>query len=329
MSLSLNNVCVGEILAKISFSVDDGEVVVIVGPSGSGKTTLLQAIAGFIQPTAGNVVIDNEDIIALPPQRRPTGIMLERATLFDMSVRENVEFGLDDSSLTDKQRHDIADIVMSSLNISGLAQRDSASLSGGQAQRVALARTLVRRPRVLLLDEPLAHIESTVRTDIHRELLSQVHRLGLSALYVTHDMTDAFTVADRIIVLDQGEIVQEGRPEDLYLRPRNATVAKLMGIPNILSAANVSLIAPDKVLERLSGEVVIPPSMIELRPSEEHMVYGSVGQVLDCVYVRSHFIVYVETQIGTLVAWSKDRYEIGQSCRINVSYLWSFANTER
>ncbi|QJC22065.1 ABC transporter ATP-binding protein [Arcanobacterium buesumense] len=330
MSLTIRDLNVDNIVKDASFTVPDSHVVAIVGPSGSGKTTLLHAIAGFIATTSGNIFVDDEDITMQPVPHRPTAIMVERPTLFDMSVRDNIEFGLDDSRQSSKQRHDLANIVMTSLNISGLADRHPTTLSGGQAQRVALARTLVRRPRVLLLDEPLAHIESAIRNDIHHELLSQVHRLDLSVLYVTHDINDACLVADRIIVLADGRIIQDDTPEHLFLRPANSTVARLMGVPNVISPAQARIIAPHlSIASSPEIKVAIPPSKITLLPNPDQTILGNVGQVIDCVFSRSHYTVHVETEIGTLVVWSSRSFSIGEHCIVTIEYLWTFADTER
>ncbi|WP_216388242.1 ABC transporter ATP-binding protein [Arcanobacterium phocae] len=329
MSLDIDCLTVPGALDRVSFSVADGEIVAIIGPSGSGKTTLLHTIAGFVSSSGGTMHIDDDDITSRPVQQRSTGVMFERPTLFDMTVEQNIEFALDDARQSEKQRHDLVSIVMSSLNISGLAQRHPATLSGGQAQRVALARTLARRPRVLLLDEPLAHIESAIREDIHRELISQVHRLGLSLLYVTHDITDACLVADRIIVLDEGRVVQQGTPGELFLRPQTREVARLMGVANILSAHQTGALIPADVIAGQGDFVAVVPTQIALNGTDDKNVVNSVGQIIGCVFARSHYVVQVETEIGTLVVWTQQAWRIGEHCNVVVTYAWAFADTER
>lgn len=343
MSLELRDVSVDDVLHNISLYVHDGEVMALVGPSGSGKTTLLNVISGFAQLSEGGVLVDDAHITDIPVQRRPVGMMLERPALFDMSVRANIEFALDDARQSPRQRHDLATIAMSSLNILGLADHHAPSLSAGQRQWVAFARTFVRRPRAVLLDEPLGHIEASVRADIHAELLNQTHRLGLAVLYVTHDIADACAVADRITVLEEGAVVQVGTPEELFFCPVSPSVARLMGVPNILTQPQARLILEPSVLTLDSPQfshaahdldvhgktgdgrgiqVVIAPSRINLRSAHSTNVVGSVGQVIRCTFARSHYEIDLETEVGTLVAWVPQPYRVGDYCEFSVTHAW-------
>ncbi|WP_455952366.1 ABC transporter ATP-binding protein [Arcanobacterium haemolyticum] len=319
MSLVVRSLSVAGVVRDVSFRVDDAETVALIGPSGSGKTTLLNALAGFIQVDAGTVSVDGEEITDVPVNERPTGMMLERPALFDMPVADNIEFGLDDVRQSDKQRADMMSIMMSSFNIAGLAHKHPSQLSGGQAQRVALARTLVRRPRVLLLDEPLAHSESAVRFDIHRELKDHVRRLGLAVVYVTHDITDACLVADRIVVVDNGTIIQQGTPYELFHSPGTAVVARLMGVPNILSRDQLNIIDPGA--SGSAESYAITPSRIDLEPTINRDVFGKTGLIIRSVFARSHYVVDVETEAGTLVVWSSMDLRVGEYYDVNVRHF--------
>ena len=326
------------VLQSVSFSADDGEVVAVVGASGSGKSTLLYAIAGLLTPSAGTIRVDGKPMAGVPLAQRPTGIAFQTPELFHMSVRDNIEFGLDDAAMREAKRHNLIEVVMASLNIVGLEHRMPESLSGGQAQRVSLARTLVTQPRVLLLDEPLAHIESAVRRSIHADLLALVHRMRITTLYVTHDIDDACMVADRIVVLENGKVAQFGRPEELFSRPASLHVAKLMGVHNALAvqlepiadsgqavarAGSQSFLA--HVPESLSGDGValLPPHKIALTTSPATTIYGNTGQILHRYFARSHYVYHVETEHGTLVAWNSQRFEPGDFVDFIVLYAWA------
>ncbi|WP_353065196.1 ABC transporter ATP-binding protein [Arcanobacterium hippocoleae] len=223
------------ILHDISLQIADGEVLAIIGPSGSGKTTFLHAIAGLTQIETGKISVNGINITQLRTDRRRVGLAFQNPALFDMTVKENIEFGIDDPDIPALRRAQLADITMSALNIIDLAQRHVRTLSGGQAQRVALARTLAAEPQILLLDEPMAHLEAAVQQNIHADLLAQIKRHQIPTIYVTHDLADACAVADRIAVMDQGQIVQIGTAEELFFRPNSPVVAQMLGVANIFS----------------------------------------------------------------------------------------------
>lgn len=224
-------------VSAVSLTVAPGEILAVVGPSGCGKTTLLHSIAGM-RRSSGVVLIDDDDVSHVPPEQRTTALVLQSPVLFPgMTVRENVGYGLDDARMPNEKREDLIDIAMASMNISGLAHRAPSSLSGGQAQRVALARTLVRRPRVLLLDEPLSHVEPPMRRAIRKDIVEQVRRRKLAAVYVTHDVEEAFLVGDRVAVMREGKIEQQGEPIHVYRRPCSRYVADLLGRVNIVAGS--------------------------------------------------------------------------------------------
>ncbi|MEP6689685.1 MAG: ABC transporter ATP-binding protein [Gemmatimonadaceae bacterium] len=221
----------------VNLRVECGELLALVGPSGSGKTTTLRMIAGFERPDAGRILLEGKDITALPPQRRDFGMVFQHYALFPhMSVGENVAFGLEARGASKAERRARAAEILDSVGLGSAIARPVQSLSGGEQQRVALARALVIEPRVLLLDEPLSNLDPTLRRATREELRSTLHRLGVTAVFVTHDQEDAFAVADRVAILKGGRLLQVGSPEELYDLPVSRDVAEFIGSGTLVPA---------------------------------------------------------------------------------------------
>ncbi|MFF4159615.1 ABC transporter ATP-binding protein [Streptomyces sp. NPDC001678] len=224
------------VLDSLDLTVEPGEVMALLGPSGSGKTTALRAVAGFVQPASGRVLIGDRDVTALPPHRRGVGMVVQQYALFPhMRADANVAFGL---KARKAPRAGIAARVAEALEMTGMtayAKRYPRELSGGQQQRVAIARALAVRPGVLLLDEPLSALDAQLRSGMLAEL-ARLHRElpGVSMLYVTHDQVEALTLADRIAVMDSARLQDCGTPHDLYRRPRTEFTASFVGDANLL-----------------------------------------------------------------------------------------------
>ena len=223
------------ILKDIDLSVRPGQLFAFLGPSGCGKTTLLRLIAGFAQAETGQVLLDGQDVAALPPWKRDVGMVFQSYALWPhMTVAKNVAFGLEERRLP---RREIDAKVAQALALVGLADyadRRPAQLSGGQQQRVAVARTIAIEPKVLLLDEPLSNLDAKMRVGVRRELRALQQRLGLTTIFVTHDQEEANTICDRIAVMEAGTIRQVGTPMELYERPESLFVASFLGSANIL-----------------------------------------------------------------------------------------------
>lgn len=224
------------VLPELSLTISPGEFVSFLGPSGSGKTTTLNIIAGFIEPTSGEVLIDDVPITGLAPHRRELGMVFQQYALFPhMSVAENVAFPLRRRKVS---RAEISERVAEALKLVGLSDRADAlprQLSGGQQQRVALARAIVYRPRVLLMDEPLGALDKKLRERLQHEI-KRIHQdLGITFVFVTHDQEEALTLSDRIVVFDKGKIVQVGTGAELYEKPATRFVAEFIGEVNIFS----------------------------------------------------------------------------------------------
>jgi ABC-type Fe3+/spermidine/putrescine transport system ATPase subunit len=225
-------------LKGVSLNFRSGGLTAILGPSGCGKTTLLRSIAGFIQVDAGRILFDGEEVTGLPPQRRGTAMVFQNYALWPhMTIFENVAYGL---RLQKVPAVEIRRRVLKVLqlveigNLADVESRKPSALSGGQQQRVALARALVVQPKVLLMDEPLSNLDAKVRQRLRAELRQLQRQVGITAIYVTHDQEEALALADTVVLMDQGTIVQTGTPQDIYLKPATAFAAEFLGVSNQL-----------------------------------------------------------------------------------------------
>ena len=235
-----------EVVSHVSFSIEEGELFTLLGPSGCGKTTLLRLIAGFNPPDQGQVLFDGRVVNDLPPHERGIGMVFQNYALWPhMTVFENVAYGL---KLRKQPQAEIAEriaAVLEKVKLTGLADRYPGQLSGGQQQRVALARALVLNPRILLLDEPLSNLDAKIRIQVRAEIRKLQKELGITTVYVTHDQEEALTLSDRMVVFNQGRVLQVGPPKALYERPENRFVADFIGINNLIDGTVVSVDAAD------------------------------------------------------------------------------------
>jgi ABC-type Fe3+/spermidine/putrescine transport system ATPase subunit len=223
------------VLRDISLEMAEGEILVLLGPSGSGKTTLLRLVAGFETVDEGAIRLADEDVSRLPPERRNIGMVFQHYALFPhMTVAENIAFGLETKRASREEVRRRTAEVLELVDLPGFEGRKIPEISGGQQQRVALARALAPHPRLLLLDEPLSNLDPDLRERTRRQLRETVRRVGLTAVWVTHEQEEAFDVGDRIALLYQGELQQVGGPEELYREPRNRFVAGFLGRSSVL-----------------------------------------------------------------------------------------------
>jgi spermidine/putrescine transport system ATP-binding protein len=242
----------------IDLDVAAGEFFSLLGPSGCGKTTTLRVIAGFERPDAGAVLLDGEDLVAVPPEKRPVNTVFQSYALFPFaSVRDNVAFGLRYTSASKAETRARVDDALALVRMTQLAGRRPSQLSGGQQQRVALARALVLGPRVLLLDEPLGALDAKLRKELQVELKALQASVGITFVYVTHDQDEALTMSDRIAVMAHGLVEQVGSPAEVYERPANAYVADFLGAANVVDVEVVGPKGEGLTAFRAAGGVLV------------------------------------------------------------------------
>jgi spermidine/putrescine transport system ATP-binding protein len=284
----------GEVVAVADndLSVKPGEFLSILGPSGCGKTTSLRMMAGFEQPTSGEVYIKGENVTGVPAYRRPVNMVFQHYALFPhLSVADNVSYGLRQRS-PKPSKSEIAkavDEALAMVRLEGYGARRSYELSGGQQQRVALARALINRPAVLLLDEPLAALDRKLRRDMQIELQNLQRDVGITFLLVTHDQEEALSMSDRVCVMREGRIVQTGSPRELYDKPINRYVADFVGKTNFFKGASKA--------EVLS----VRPELIEIAQSVKHLPEGLSARVpvtvLNRIFLGEHTEYLVTSEV--------------------------------
>ena len=226
----------------LDLEVADGELVTLLGPSGCGKTTTLRMVAGLIEPTDGRVFFDTDDVTFLPPRKRNIGFVFQTPALFPhLSVADNVAFGLSVKGAKKEAIRNRVDEMLALVGLSGYGTRLPAQMSGGQQQRVALARVLATDPRVLLFDEPLSALDRNLRDSLKYSILDLQRRTGKTAIYVTHDQSEAFAISDRIVVMNAGHVEQIGTQTEIYLQPQTRFVAEFIGANNGLEGTVASV----------------------------------------------------------------------------------------
>ncbi len=287
-------------LDRVTLSVERGEILVVVGPSGCGKSTTLRLVAGLEEPDEGTVEIGGRSMQGVPPQDRDVAMVFQGYALYpQMTVRQILEFPLKMRRVPRDQRARTVGEAAATLRIEPLLDRRPGELSGGERQRVAMGRAIVRKPRVFLFDEPLSNLDASLRGDLRLEIGRLVRRLGVTALYVTHDHVEAMTLADRIAVMRSGRIVQLGTPREIYERPATSFVGAFVGSPrmNLLPArldGGGVLAGPFRV-PRPAG---VLPDRIEVGVRPEHVRLGDGGEPGEVVAVEplgaeAHLVVRV------------------------------------
>jgi len=268
------------VFSDINFTIARGEFVTLLGPSGCGKSTLLRCIAGLTPVNSGRILLEGQDLVPLSPQKRDIGMVFQSYALFpNMTVEQNVAFGLRMQKIDKGQIHQRVSEVLGLVELHELANRYPHQLSGGQCQRVALARSLVTRPRLLLLDEPLSALDARIRKHLREQIRAIQQELGLTTIFVTHDQEEALTMSDRIFLMNKGKIVQSGDAQSLYTAPTDAFAAGFIGNYNLLDAEQAGKLLQRPVHTRLA----IRPEAISLSLSGEldgeirsHSLLGNV-----------------------------------------------------
>lgn len=247
----------GRGVKNISFQLEKGELVSFLGPSGCGKTTLLNIIGGFVKNDSGSIYLEDKDITECPPEKREIVTVFQNYALFPhMNVVENVKYGLKYRGYNKEEQIKLAKEYLKIVGLEGYEKNSVGELSGGQQQRVALARALVLQPKILLLDEPFSNLDAKLKIAMREEIKELQKRLGISMIFVTHDQEEALSISDRIVVMSNGEIVQIGKPEEIYYSPKNRYVAEFIGKINFLEIGNKR---PEEIKMRRddSGDAII------------------------------------------------------------------------
>jgi len=288
----------------LSLSVAQGEFLTLLGPSGCGKTTTLRAIAGFIEPAQGRIVIDGNDMTGLPPHKRNIGVVFQSYALFPhLTAQENVAFGLRMRHVARGERERRAKNALGMVGLSGMEDRYPSQLSGGQQQRVALARALVIEPAILLLDEPLSNLDTNLRAELRQEIRNLQRRVKITTILVTHDQQEALAVSDRIAILKDGRIADIGTPEELSNQPTSGFAASFLGGRTVIAGAtkNGSFEAPGLVCSDAPvGATQIVLKAWRLRLNETGGPLLVMGRIASRVYVGDHFETEVDSQCGSI-----------------------------
>jgi ABC-type Fe3+/spermidine/putrescine transport system ATPase subunit len=298
------------ILKRIDLEVQAGEIVCLLGPSGCGKTTLLRLIAGLEPLDGGDILCDGESIVPIPVHERHFGFMFQDFALFPhLNVADNIAFGLRMQRMDDGEIRGRVGEVLELVNLAGFERRDVARLSGGERQRVALARSLAPRPHFLMLDEPLGSLDAALRDDLTSDLRRIIKQLGITALYVTHDQREAFIVADRVAILNQGRIEQIDTPTALYKAPKTVFAARFLGLENIISvqrhnAEYAQTTVGDLILFEPAPYVLLHPNGINIEGSSEA---GIPVKVTEAIFLGgSHRIRGQHSSGQMLMFWNRN-----------------------
>lgn len=314
------------VLNGIDLSVQENEFVTLLGPSGCGKTTTLRIIGGFEYPDQGRVFFDGKDITDMPANQRPINTVFQNYALFpNMNVGENIAFSLRVKNKSEDEIKERVSKALKLVNLKGFENRRIDQLSGGQQQRIAMARAIVNEPKVLLLDEPLGALDLKLRQEMEYELVRLKNELGITFIYITHDQEEALTMSDKVVVMNEGYIQQEGSPQEIYDEPVNAFVADFIGDSNILSGQMV-----DEKVVRIDGidypcidgteegfppkrkvDVVIRPEDIDIVPYGKGLWNGTITSKL---FIGVHYEMLVESEHGK-IEWllqNYDQHEVGE-----------------
>lgn len=296
----------------ITFDIKPGEFVTLLGPSGCGKTTTLRMIAGFEKPTNGRILINDVNVVEIPPWKRDTAMVFQSYGLFPhMNVGDNVAYGLKMRKLPKEEIQRRVSEILRIVGLDGFENRPPSSLSGGQQQRIALARALVVEPSVLLFDEPLSNLDVLLREQMRVEIKRIQKEVGITAVYVTHDRTEALTLSDKIVLMKSGKIEQIGSAEDVYERPMNRFVAEFMGKINFVPVEVLEIVR-DETIVKLKNRTYKIPSLptaqsdryvLGCRPEAMKITAdGPIdGKIKTIVYMGNFSEYYVDTEYGEIM----------------------------
>ncbi len=271
----------GSLVANDHFTltIRRGELMTLLGPSGCGKTTALRCLTGYIRPDEGRIFLDGKDVTDLPTHQRELGMVFQNFALFPhMTVQDNVGFPLMIRSLPTDQRQKMVAEALRLVRLEGYGGHYPRQLSGGQQQRVGLARALVYRPKVLLLDEPLSNLDAKLREEMRFEIKEVVTRLGITAMYVTHDQAEALALSDRVAIMNRGRLEQLGTPEEIYEQPQSRFVAEFIGLSNFLEG-HVHAVQGDEMRVSVGALTVTTPTLRETGPGRKVLLFVRPNEI--------------------------------------------------
>ncbi|MBT0956730.1 ABC transporter ATP-binding protein [Alphaproteobacteria bacterium KMM 3653] len=327
-------------ISQIDLDINSGELVALLGPSGCGKTTTLRMIAGLEVPTYGHILFDDDDVSEVPVQDRQVGMVFQRYALFPhMTVEKNVMFGLKVRGTPKAEIEERLEEILDVVQLQQFRHRFPAQLSGGQMQRVAIARTLITKPSVLMMDEPLANLDTKLRGEMRRFIRELQQRLGITTIFVTHDQIEAMELADRVAVIFDGKLAQYDAPDALYQRPNSVEIADFMGANNIfaaqISASGLATAAfgtlqldRDIVTVREgAGRILLRSEAIDLlleEPDGENVIEGTV-EGREFFGATVNYTVTCGGEIITVNEQSRRLVEVGQKVwlRIEPRHIWA------
>ena len=308
---------------NISCNFEAGTLTTILGPSGCGKTTSLRLIAGLERATEGKILIDNEDVTILPATDRDVSMVFQSYALFPhMSVIENVSYGLKMINVKKEEYTEKSIETLKLVNLEGYENRMPSELSGGQQQRVAVARAIVLKPKVLLFDEPLSNLDAKLRRQVREDIREIQQKLGVTTIYVTHDQEEALAISDKVIVMNNAVIAQEGSPKDLYNNPKNKFVANFIGDANVVSAEieskegnSYKLKLAEMKINIINDENISGKISVALRPEkiniQNNIIENSIkGKVTNSSFVGNSYQYIVNSNIGKIYVVSNDTINI-------------------
>lgn len=291
-------------LDKVNLKIAKSEIFSLLGSSGCGKSTLLRIIAGFEKPDEGRILLEGEDITKLPPYVRPLNIMFQNYALFPhLNVTNNIQFGLKEEKISKEEINHRVNEILNLLELNGLEKRKINEISGGQQQRVALARCLVKKPKLLLLDEPLAALDKQLRVQTQFELVNLQYKLGITFIIVTHDQEEAMSLSDRMAIMKNGEILQVGNPVEIYEKPKDKYIANFIGTANIFNVLNKN---NQIIIKELNYEVkninnkenyfkcLIRPEKISVKKLENQSDNLNIGVIKEVAYLGSYTKYLIE-----------------------------------
>ena len=298
------------VIDSLDLVIPDGKFTVLVGPSGCGKTTLLRMIAGLGPATSGQVLMDGQDITDLDPGKRDIAMVFQNYAIYPMmTVRDNIDFGLKNRKVPKAERQRRIAEVARMTGLTELLDRRPSTLSGGQRQRIALARAMVKQPKVFLMDEPLSNLDAKLRNSMRSELIELHKSLRTTFVYVTHDQVEAMAMADMIVLINKGKIMQKGNPRELYNDPDNTFTAQFMGTPPM------TVFSCDGKIQ-----MGFRPERAELSRTENgKAVYRRKARIITCEMLGSETVYKVETGDGIMMVKSREcEFEAGEECHLSV-----------